>query len=124
MNRAAPWLLASSLLVSCASSPTPAPQRASEDALTLDRILSLPSLAGTAPVAPAWSPDGQRLAFLWNDAALPRREVWLVEADGSGLRRLTGAAEESQGVRELAWMPDSDTLVYLRGSRVLSLIHI
>ena len=87
-------------------------------ALTLDRILSLPSLAGTAPVAPAWSPDGQRLAFLWNDAALPRREVWLVEADGSGLRRLTGAAEESQGVRELAWMPDSDTLVYLRGSRV------
>ena len=36
MNRAAPWLLASSLLVSCASSPTPAPQRASEDALTLD----------------------------------------------------------------------------------------
>ena len=118
MNRAAPWLLASSLLVSCASSPTPAPQRASEDALTLDRILSLPSLAGTAPVAPAWSPDGQRLAFLWNDAALPRREVWLVEADGSGLRRLTGAAEESQGVRELAWMPDSDTLVYLRGSRV------
>ncbi|MCG8469730.1 MAG: hypothetical protein MJB57_16245, partial [Gemmatimonadetes bacterium] len=43
----------------------------------------------TNDVDPDWSPDGERLAFLWNDEALPWREVWLVEADGTGLRRLT-----------------------------------
>ena len=34
--------------------------------LTLERITALPALAGTAPLRPVWSPDSERIAFLWN----------------------------------------------------------
>src|SRR5208282_40546 len=40
--------------------------------LTVERIVSrAPSLFGTAPISPAWSPDGTQLGFLWNDQAMP-----------------------------------------------------
>ena len=32
-------------------------------ALTIDRILSKPSIAGTSPSSPKWSSDSQQLAF-------------------------------------------------------------
>lgn len=118
MNPATPILLVAALAAGCASSRDAPPPRAREDALTLERMLALPSPTGTAPVAPTWSPDGRHLAFLWNDAGLPRREVWLVGADGNGLRRLTSDEEGEMGVRELAWMPASDALVYLRGGEL------
>jgi dipeptidyl-peptidase-4 len=91
---------------------------ASRSTLTVERIVSQPSLTGTAPGAPTWSPDSRRLAFLWNDAAMPRREIWLVEADGTGLRRLTSDLEGTGGVRDLAWTPDGRELVYLRPGEV------
>ena len=57
--------------------------------LTIERVASLPSLIGTAPASPVWSPDGRRVAFLWNDQGWPGRNVWIVNADGSGLRWLS-----------------------------------
>ncbi len=66
---------------------------AQEPPLTIERILAQPSLTGTAPSAPAWSADSRSLAFLWNDAALPRREIWIVDGDGAGLRRVTSDTE-------------------------------
>lgn len=92
-------------------------QEDARDALTIERMLARPSLTGTAPAAPAWSPNGLRLAFLWNDAGMPRREIWIVEADGTGLRRLTGVSEGTKGtagVSSFAWLPDSSALVHLR----------
>lgn len=82
--------------------------------LTLERILSQPPLTGTAPSAPIWSPDSSRLAFRWNDQARSRREIWVVEADGSNLRRLTSETEGRSSVRDVSWMPDGASLVYLR----------
>src|SRR5437763_996852 len=81
-------------------------------ALTLERIVSRrPAPFGTAPTAPAWSPDGALLAFLWNDQAVPGRQIWVVERDGTRPRRLTD--ERVQGsVSELAWLPGQQ-LVYL-----------
>ncbi len=91
---------------------------AQEPALTIERIVSQPSLTGTAPSAPAWSPDSRRLAFLWNDAAMPRREIWIVEDDGSDLRRLTRAPEGTGGVSRFVWTPDAAALVYLRSGEL------
>lgn len=86
--------------------------------LTVDRIVSQPSITGTAPSAPAWSPDSKHLAFLWNDAAMPRREIWIVNSDGTQLRRLTDENEGPSGVQSFAWTPDGTRLLYLRAGDV------
>ena len=77
------WLLAAS-----AAAPPAVAQK-----LTLDRLATTPYLSGTPPMTPSWSPDGKRLAFLWNDQGLPFRDIWLVDASGSNLRRLTDMAK-------------------------------
>jgi Tol biopolymer transport system component len=41
---------------------------------------------------PAWSPDGQRIVFQRFTGS--RQHLWIVNQDGSGLRRLTGASGE------------------------------
>jgi dipeptidyl-peptidase 4 len=115
MKPTLPLLTAAGLALGCASSATAPEFTLAGDALTLDRILSGPSLTGTAPNSPTWSPDGRFLAFLWNDAALSRRGVWLVDADGGDLRRLTSDAEGTPSARELAWSPASDVLYVLQG---------
>ena len=51
----------------------------SEAQLSLDRLYSLPSLIGTAPIRPVWSGNGGKLAFLWNDRGYPARDVFVVE---------------------------------------------
>ena len=61
--------------------------------LTVERLATTPYLSGTPPMTPSWSPDGKRLAFLWNDQALPFRDIWLVDASGANLRRLTDMAK-------------------------------
>jgi TolB protein len=47
---------------------------------------------------PAWSPDGRRLAFVRDET------IYVVRADGSGVRRLTTGASP-------AWAPDGERLV-------------
>ena len=115
-----------------------APAVAQAPPLTVERVASLPSLTGTAPLAPAWSPDGARLAFLWNEQGWPSREVFVVTRDGSGLRRVTrmsevdpapapptddstdalaarAAARARGGVSELMWDGPSALLLVHRG---------
>ncbi len=62
---------------------------AQKPALTVEPLASLPSVIGTAPASPVWSPDGTRVAFLWNDHAMPFHDVWVVNADGGPPRKLT-----------------------------------
>ena len=83
-------------------------------ALSVDRILSKPSIAGTSPSSPSWSADSQELAFLWNDSGLTRREIWAVKGDGSGLRQITSEVEGKGGVRMFVWAPNAADLIYLR----------
>jgi dipeptidyl-peptidase 4 len=107
-------------------------------ALTVERVAGLPSLIGTAPASPTWSPDSRRLAFLWNDRGWPFRDVWIVDAGGTGLRRLTdlqrshaapappagsstdalaarAAARARGGVSEVCWLPDARSLLFVSG---------
>ena len=66
--------------------PTLAPAAA---APSVERLASLPSLTGTAPSSPLWSPDSKQLLFLWNDSGFPFLDVWAVSASGGEPRRLT-----------------------------------
>lgn len=66
----------------------------------------LTDLAASFVFSPRWSPDGQSIAFV---AARERRtDVYVIKADGSGLRKVTsdGAARG-----ELAWDENGDIVV-------------
>ncbi len=79
--------------------------------LTIDAIVSsAPSLAGTSPVAPAWSPDSRWVAFRWNSEARPGRDLWIVAGIGGRPRRLT-----QNGAGDFVWSRDSRTLFYSAG---------
>jgi dipeptidyl-peptidase-4 len=113
-------------------------------ALTVERVASLPSLIGTAPASPTWSPDSRMLAFRWNEGGWPFRDVWIVAADGANLRRLTdlqrthpqppppagsstdalaaqAAARARGGVSELIWTHDSATILFVYRSELFQI---
>lgn len=65
--------------------------------LTIDSIMRGPRLVGYPPSGVYWSPDSQRVYFRWKQADEPRLKemsLYVVNRDGSGLRRLT--EEESR----------------------------
>jgi Tol biopolymer transport system component len=55
---------------------------------------------------PSYSPDGSRIAFMRSS------DVWVMDADGTGVRRLTGGRAIERCPR---WSPDGSTIVYDRG---------
>lgn len=56
---------------------------------------------------PAWSPDGQHLAFTSIRNGRGRDEIWVINAGGKGERRLTG------GILP-AWSPEGRRLAFFR----------
>jgi TolB protein len=54
----------------------------------------------------SWSPDGRRITFKRRDA------VWVVDADGSGLRSLTEIVTDGHNSTQPAWSPDGTQLVF------------
>ena len=83
--------------------------------LTIDRLVATPAFAGVTPAAPTWSPDSRTVAFLWNDRGAPARELWMVNADGRGLRRMAGAAD---GASDVTWAGDARSVYFLRGGDI------
>ena len=66
---------------------------------------------------PAWSPDGSRIAFASNrdaselrDDDLAGTQIYVMNADGSGVTRLTGASEASD--YSPAWSPDGSRIAF------------
>lgn len=60
--------------------------------LTVDSIMRGPRLVGYPPTGVYWSQDSQRIYFRWKQAGEPRLKetsLYVVNRDGSGLRRLT-----------------------------------
>ena len=84
----------------------------SEDGTALTRLTDNQSYDGE----PAWSPDGQRIVFtsgrdFSGDAAESwfRSELYVMDADGSHVRRLTSS---TGGAWNPAWSPDGSRIVY------------
>ncbi len=65
---------------------------------------------GTADRAPVWSPDGTRIAFV-SDRAGGFPELFVMNANGSGVRRLTN---NSLIDGNPSWSPDATRLVFER----------
>lgn len=70
-------------------------------------------------LGPAWSPDGERIAFLSNRTARPddsnAMDVYTICPDGDGLRRLTDGELQAS---ELVWGPSGDRLAFVAGDAV------
>jgi serine/threonine protein kinase/Tol biopolymer transport system component len=59
---------------------------------------------------PRWFPDGQRIAFVSDRSGT--NQIWAINADGTGLRQLTFAAENGAGSPTLS--PDGKRLAYMQ----------
>ena len=60
--------------------------------LTIDNIMRGPGLVGYEPANPRWSGDAQKIYFLWKQASDPIAkppDTYVVQRDGSGLRKLS-----------------------------------
>jgi Tol biopolymer transport system component len=74
---------------------------------------------------PAWSPDGARLAF-WKDVdsatafSTEEFELFVVEVDGTGLRRLTSNSVSDTGP---SWSPDGSRIAFVRGGSEIRIVH-
>jgi dipeptidyl aminopeptidase/acylaminoacyl peptidase len=72
---------------------------------------------GIGDLLPVWSPDGTRLAFASDRTG--KLEVWVVNADGTGLQRLTSTPSAPNGAQRassvpLLWTADGSQIVARR----------
>ncbi len=138
------YLLLALCTLTCVAQP---PQVSnSSKRLDLDRLYTLPSIIGTTPASPVWSPDSRHLAFLWNDSGMPFLDIWLAEtpADrpsapplrltnmphpgppqnpGTDTDKLEQQArfETDHGISALAWTADSRHLLFLLHGQLFEL---
>jgi len=68
-----------------------------------------------SPSAVAWSPSGSALAFNASDFTAMWNRIWIVRADGSGLRKLDDRGVDDQ---HPIWSRDGSSLVWTRLNRL------
>jgi tricorn protease-like protein len=86
-------------------------------ALTVDNIMRGPGLYGYEPSQVRWSGDSERLYFQWKQASDPvvkDPDTYVVNRDGSGLRKLSEAEAKIAPPAFGATTPDKKRTVYSR----------
>jgi Tol biopolymer transport system component len=71
-------------------------------------LANLTNSPGVSEIAPAWSPEGTRIAFL--RATQSSRQIWTMNADGTGQSPVGGATPD---LGDLTWSPDGAQIAYL-----------
>jgi Tol biopolymer transport system component len=71
-------------------------------------LTMLTDLTGQVADEPAWSPDGQRIAYVVRESN-GASDIWVINADGSGAYALTSGPGSSWGP---TWSPDGSRLAY------------
>ena len=69
---------------------------------------TLTSKRGAIDWAPAWSPDGTRIAFTRTTDEHRSYQIYIMRGDGSGVRRLTHGRFDTQA----SWSPNGDWIAY------------
>jgi TolB protein len=75
----------------------------------------LTDIDGGNPQAPAWSPDGSRIAFHVVYGGALDAELFVMNADGTSLFRLTDNTSEDS---DPAWSPDGSRIAFVRDGRI------
>ena len=78
-----------------------------------DRVVPVTGVDGDDGAGLAWSPDATRLAFAAGDPGGLGTRLFVVGADGTGLRTLAGTVNEDFPTP--SWSPDGTRLTFLRG---------
>ena len=88
------------------------------------------SVAHVAVSTPEWSPDGRRIAFARGVAGSPASEIFVINVDGTNLRRLTRHAAPCEATRRCplnnagpTWSPDSKRIAFLAVPNQLQVIN-
>ena len=69
-----------------------------------------PGVADQVPAYPAWSPDGQQIAYTrqGTSCAHPEPGIWIIGATGGTPTRLT----DSEGDVDATWSPDGNRIAF------------
>jgi dipeptidyl aminopeptidase/acylaminoacyl peptidase len=84
--------------------------------LSIDNIMRGPGLYGWTPEDVRWSPDGQRVYFSWklySDTLEHDRDTYVVNRDGSGLRKLSDDEKKDAPPANAQWTRDKHRAVYV-----------
>src|SRR5258706_2111242 len=84
--------------------------------LSIDNIMRGPGLYGWAPDEVRWAPDGQHVYFSWklySDSLEHDRDTYVVNRDGSGLRKLNDDEKKDAPPSNAQWTRDKHRAVYL-----------
>lgn len=74
---------------------------------------------GFATYEARWSPDGRRVIMLRQNQSSSDYDIWVANADGSGLRQVTSGGSETNP----SWSPDGHHIVYV-GSDALYTVNV
>ncbi|MBI5636657.1 MAG: Tol-Pal system beta propeller repeat protein TolB [Nitrospinae bacterium] len=83
------------------------------------KITAIGSNTGQSQSAPAWSPDGKTIAF--TQALNGNSDIYTINADGTGLRRLTDADSIETSP---TWSPDGKKIAFVSDSAGTPQIYI
>jgi serine/threonine protein kinase/Tol biopolymer transport system component len=77
--------------------------------------VQLTLLEHATTASPAWSPDGQRIAFISDQNGTPR--VWIISANGGAAHVLENTNASATNNNKLAWWPSRDIIYQQPGLR-------